>query len=231
MSHAYTIIISCIIFGLIALPFGLVLYMHMKTAGKILVRVVNAAGEETQYLLRTAGSLITEPNSKGRSYVVKDKALVSPRKYPIKDEAGNILVDKDGNPMEGVYYVRDANGKEYAGSCIDTFYPAGWPSALQVRIKTMDCNEGNPNAINRYGTQEALNISDIEIGAIKQEQFSNVVVEASKDFEDLFNKFKGAFRSTFPVLAWVALILVIILAAASVYLSYKNGQAIANIWG
>ena len=120
-------------------------------------------------------------------------------------------------------------GVEYAGSCHDVKYPQGLFRSMQVKIKCMDVNEGNANAINRYGSQDALNITDDEIGAIKSEQFSQVVVQTSKDFGDLLDKFKSLIKEKIsPVIVYIMLAVCILGIGGCIYLIYTLP---AKIWG
>jgi len=196
-------IIGSLMLLIIAVPLIIKQYYITLTKDKILVRVVGSQEEEISYLLKVDG-LVTEPNPKGRAYVVKPKSI-------------------------------DPKTKEISGSTYEMYYPEGLPRFLQVRIRAMDCNEGNPNAINHYGKQEALNITDKEIGTLKKEQFSALAVEASKDYKELLKDIKNYIQPGLNrTIVYILLAATIAGIVAVAYLSYQNSQAIANLtsmWG
>ena len=219
MMEILPVIIGSVLFLMFATPIAVIFYLHFKTRGKVLVRVLGTQGVEEEYLLRPDG-IATEPNKNKRSYIVKPKEKVS-----------QIKVKNPKTKKEDLVYISDPNGTEISGSCHDSFYPAGFPKILQIKIPTMDCNEGNPNAINRYGKQEALNLTDRQLATIKKEQFSAVVLEASKDFDDLFQKLKGLRLGINKNIVYILLVIGVAATIGVAFLVWQNSQAIANIWG
>ena len=125
--------------------------------------------------------------------------------------------------------------KEESGSTFETWYPEGLPRFLQVRIRAASYTEGNPNAVNFYGSQEALNITDKEIATIKMEKFSEVAVEVSKDYKELLRDIKSFIK---PGLSKAVVYIMLGAAIAGIiavaFLSYQNSQAISDLgsmWG
>lgn len=214
-------------------------FFKFKTDGKVLVRCLNRFDEEEDYLVKVDG-LITQPNKKGRSYVIKPKQKL----HRVEDENGKTyFVPYDNTEIGKKKTVQITNpdtgeerklkvtvkGIDYTGSCHDVKYPQGLFRSMQVKIKCIDVNEGNPNAINRYGSQEALNITDDEVGAIKSEQFSQVVVQTSKDFGDLLDKFKSLIKEKIsPMIVYIMLAVCVLGIGGCIYLIYTLP---AKIWG
>lgn len=214
-------------------------FFKFKTDGKVLVRCLNRFDEEEDYLVKVDG-LITQPNKNSRSYVIKPKQKL----HRVEDENGKTYFVPYDNTEIGkkktVQITNPDTGEErklkvtvkdidYTGSCHDVKYPQGLFRSMQVKIKCIDVNEGNPNAINRYGSQEALNITDDEIGAIKSEQFSQVVVQTSKDFGDLLDKFKSLIKEKIsPMIVYIMLGACVLGIGGCIYLIYTLP---AKIWG
>lgn len=233
------ILIGVVVFLIMGLLVFVKEFFKFKTDGKVLVRCLNRFDEEEDYLVKVDG-LITQPNKKNRSYVIKPKQKL----HRVVDENGKTyFVPYDGTEIGKKKTVQITNpdtgeerqikvtvkGVEYAGSCHDVKYPQGLFRSMQVKIKCMDVNEGNANAINRYGSQDALNITDDEIGAIKSEQFSQVVVQTSKDFGDLLDKFKSLIKEKIsPVIVYIMLAVCILGIGGCIYLIYTLP---AKIWG
>ena len=177
-------------------------------------------------------------------YISKTKGKILVRTVSAQEEETPHLLKISGlttepNPKGRAYAVKgkstNPETKATSGSTYETLYPEGMPHFLQVRVRAMSCIEGNPNAINFYGSQEALNITDKEIGTIKKEKFSEVAVEVSKDYKDLLKDIKSYIKpglSRAVVYIMLGIVLVGILAVA--YLSYQNSQAISDLgrlWG
>ena len=234
------IIIGLVVFLLLGMLVFVKEFFKFKTDGKVLIRVLNRFDEEEDYLVKVDG-LITQPNKKNRSYIIKPKQ----RLHRVQDEDGRTyFVPYDEQTPVGkkkVISITNADtgeerkltvtvkGIDYSGSCHDVKYPQGLFRSMQVKIKALDVNEGNPNAINRYGSQDALNITDDEVGAIKSEQFSQVVVQTSKDFGDLLDKFKSMIKEKLsPAIVYIGLAICILGVGACVYLVVTLP---ARIWG
>ena len=239
MDALMAILIGVVVFLIMGLLVFVKEFFKFKTDGKVLVRCLNRFDEEEDYLVKVDG-LITQPNKKNRSYVVKPKQKL----HRVEDENGKTyFVPYDDTEIGKKKTVQITNpdtgeerqikvtvkGVEYAGSCHDVKYPQGLFLSMQVKIKCIDVNEGNPNAINRYGSKDALNITDDEIGAIKSEQFSQVVVQTSKDFGDLLDKFKSLIKEKIsPVIVYIMLAVCILGIGGCIYLIYTLP---AKIWG
>lgn len=237
------ILMVVIIGGIVFLLLGMLVFVKefykFKTDGKILIRVLNRFDEEEDYLVKVDG-MITQPNKKNRSYLVKPKQKL----HRVTDKEGKTyFVPYDDTKIDEKKTITVTNpdtgeerqikvtvkGVEYSGSCHDIKYPQGLFRSMQVKIKCIDVNEGNPNAINRYGSQEALNMTDDEVGAIKSEQFSQVVVQTSKDFGDLLDKFKSLIKEKInPVIVYIMLAACILGVGACIYLVYTLPT---RIWG
>jgi len=233
------ILIGVVVFLIMGLLVFVKEFFKFKTDGKVLVRCLNRFDEEEDYLVKVDG-MITQPNKKNRSYVVKPKQKL----HRVEDKNGKTyFVPYDDTEIGKKKTVQITNpdtgeerqikvtvkGVEYAGSCHDVKYPQGLFRSMQVKIKCIDVNEGNANAINRYGSQDALNITDDEIGAIKSEQFSQVVVQTSKDFGDLLDKFKSLIKEKIsPVIVYIMLAVCILGIGGCIYLIYTLP---AKIWG
>ena len=76
MMEILPVIIGSILFLIFATPIAVIFYLHFKTRGKVLVRVLGVHGVEEMYLLKPDG-IVTEPNKHKRSYIVKPKEKVS----------------------------------------------------------------------------------------------------------------------------------------------------------
>jgi len=177
-------------------------------------------------------------------YVIKTKGKTKVGVVGAQEEEQIYFLKTEGmttepNPKGRAYAIKgksvNPETKEVSGSTYETWYPEGLPHFLQVRIRAMDCNEGNPNAINRYGSQDALNITDKGIATIKSEKFSEIAVEVSKDYKDLLKDIKGYIKPGLSrTVVYIMLGVVIVGIIAVAFLSYQNSQAVADLgsmWG
>jgi len=198
-------VVQWVIGGFMLFVIGFPIIMKQYYTNKAKNRLLTRvvnAQEEEKSELLKVEGLTTVPNSKNRAYVVKGKKT-SP-------------TDK----------------KEGAGSTFETWYPEGMPRFLQVRVRAASYSEGNPNAVNFYGSQDALNITDKEIATIKKEKFSEIAVEVSKDYKDLLKDIKGYIKPGLSrTVVYILLAIVVLGIIGSVYLAYQNSVAISDLGG
>ena len=77
------ILIGVVVFLIMGLLVFVKEFFKFKTDGKVLVRCLNRFDEEEDYLVKVDG-LITQPNKKKRSYVIKPKQKL----HRVEDENG-----------------------------------------------------------------------------------------------------------------------------------------------
>jgi len=144
----------------------------------------------------------------------------------------------EGNKKGRAYVVKsaqvDKDGKTFSGSTHDHWYPEGWPRFMQTKVRKMDCSEGNPNAVNYYGSQEDLNITDSQINVIHQDAYDKAVLAVTNDTKELLDEIRKSTKPINKTVLYVLIAIAIVAALASAYIGFQNMGALQDIksgWG
>ena len=170
-------------------------------------------------------------------FVTKTKGKMLVRVTGANEEEISYLLAVKGsttepNKKDRAYIPKGKNktkDNELVGNTAEAYYPEGMPRVFQVRIRVMNAPEGSPLGINLYGSQESLLLTDHEVGVIHKEAFSAAAIAASNDNKDWLKEMKSYVKPMNKALIYVGLAFIVLISAATAYLTFQNGQAIEGL--